>query len=41
MTGNLFHDLRYGVGKLLYASPVYRYTLLGRAPSELAIAPPD
>jgi uncharacterized heparinase superfamily protein len=41
VTGNLFHDLRYGVGKLLYASPVYRYTLIGRAPSELAIAPPD
>ena len=41
MTGNVFQDLRYGVGKLLYASPVYRYTLIGRAPSELAVVPPD
>ena len=41
MTGNVFRDLRYGVGKLLYASPVYRYTLIGRAPNELAIVPPD
>ena len=41
MSGNVFQDLRYGVGKLLYASPVYRYTLIGRAPNELAIVPPD
>ena len=41
MSGNVFQDLRYGVGKLLYASPVYRYTLIGRAPHELAVVPPD
>lgn len=41
MSGNVFQDLRYGVGKLLYASPVYRYTLIGRAPNELTIVPPD
>ncbi|MBS28062.1 MAG: hypothetical protein CL566_03940 [Alphaproteobacteria bacterium] len=41
MSGNVFQDLRYGVGKLFYASPVYRYTLIGRAPSDLAIVPPD
>ena len=41
MSGNVFQDLRYGVGKLLYASPVYRYTLIGRAPNELAIVLAD
>lgn len=41
MSVNVFQDLRYGVGKLLYASPVYRYTLIGRAPNELTIVPPD
>ena len=41
MSGNVFQDLRYGIGKLLYASPVYRYTLIGRAPHELAVVPPD
>ncbi len=41
MSGNVFQELRYGVGKLLYASPVYRYTLIGRAPNELTIVPPD
>ncbi|MBN42901.1 MAG: hypothetical protein CL573_05365 [Alphaproteobacteria bacterium] len=29
------------MGKLLYASPVYSYTLIGRAPNELVIVPPD
>ncbi len=41
MTGNVLRDLRYGVGKLFYASPVYRYTLIGRAPADLAVVPPD
>lgn len=41
MTGNAFRDLRYGMGKLFYASPVYRYTLIGRAPADLAFVPPD
>ncbi|MBO6783265.1 MAG: heparinase II/III family protein [Alphaproteobacteria bacterium] len=41
MSGNMFHDLRYGMGKLLYASPIYRYTLVGRTPAELAAIPPD
>jgi uncharacterized heparinase superfamily protein len=41
MSGGVFRDLRYGVGKLLYATPVYRYTLIGRAPADMAIVPPD
>ena len=41
MSGNVFQELRYGVGKLIYATPIYRYTLVGRAPSELAVVPPD
>ena len=41
MSGNPFQDFRYGVGKLLYATPIYRYTLVGRAPTELAVVPPD
>lgn len=41
MSGNPFQDFRYGVGKLLYATPIYRYTLVGRAPAELAVVPPD
>ena len=35
------HHWRYNVSKLLYASPVHRYTLLTRAPRDLALAPPD
>ena len=31
----------YNVSKLLYATPVYRYTLLSRAPRDLALVPPD
>lgn len=41
MSGNLFQDLRYGMGKLLYASPIYRYTLVARTPADLATIPPD
>ena len=41
MSGNLFQDFRYGMGKLLYATPIYRYTLVGRSPEELAVVPPD
>lgn len=41
MSGNVFQEFRYGVGKLLYAIPIYRYTLVGRAPTELAVVPPD
>jgi uncharacterized heparinase superfamily protein len=41
LSSNLFHDFRYGMGKLLYATPIYRYTLVGRAPEELALVPPD
>lgn len=41
MSGNVFQEFRYGVGKLLYATPIYRYTLVGRAPTELAVVPPD
>lgn len=41
MSGNVFQEFRYGVGKLLYATPIYRYTLVGRAPTELVVVPPD
>lgn len=41
MSGGILSDFRYGVGKLLYGSPVYRYTLIARAPGTLAIVPPD
>ncbi len=35
------HHWHYNASKLLYASPVYRFTLLGRAPRDLALVPPD
>lgn len=38
---NALQELRYGVGKLLYGSSVYRYTLLGRTPPGLYLVPPD
>lgn len=41
LSGNAFQDLRYGMRKLLYATPLYRYTLVGRAPQDLAVVPPD
>ena len=41
MSGNLFQDFRYGMGKLLYATPLYRYTLVARTPADLAAIPPD
>ena len=41
MSGNALQDLRYSIGKLLYATPLYHYTLLGRAPNEMAVVPPD
>jgi len=41
MSGNLFNDLRYGIGKLFYATPLYRYTLVARTPADLATIPPD
>ena len=34
-------DWRYGVGKLLYASPGYRLTLIGSTPAGLNLVPPD
>lgn len=34
-------DWRYGVGKLLYASPGYGLTLIGRTPQGLTMVPPD
>jgi uncharacterized heparinase superfamily protein len=37
----LLHNWHYNVSKLLYATPVYRYTLLGRAPREMTLVPPD
>jgi uncharacterized heparinase superfamily protein len=41
MSVALLHDWHYNVSKLLYASPVYRYTLLARAPRDLSLVPPD
>ena len=41
MSVTLLHNWHYNVSKLLYASPVYRFTLLGRAPRDLALVPPD
>jgi uncharacterized heparinase superfamily protein len=41
VSGNVLQDLRYSMGKLLYATPLYHYTLLGRAPQEMAVVPPD
>ncbi len=41
MSFGALHNWRYAVSKLLYASPVYRYTLIGRAPQDLALVPPD
>ncbi len=35
------HSWRYNVSKLLYGSPVYRYTLVSRAPRDLVLVPPD
>lgn len=32
---------RYGMGKLLYGTSVYRYTLISRTPPGLIMAPPD
>lgn len=37
----LLHNWHYNFSKLLYASPVYRYTLLSRAPRDLILVPPD
>ncbi len=41
MSVALLHNWRYNVSKLLYATPVYRYTLVSRAPRDLALVPPD
>ncbi len=41
MSVTLLHDWHYNVSKLLYATPVYRYTLLSRAPRDLIRVPPD
>jgi uncharacterized heparinase superfamily protein len=41
MSGNRLNDLRYGISKLFYATPLYRYTLVGRTPADLATIPPD
>ncbi|MDE0780027.1 MAG: heparinase II/III family protein [Alphaproteobacteria bacterium] len=41
MSGTAFQGLCYGVGKLLYATPLYRYTLIGRVPNEMVVVPPD
>ena len=41
MSVTVLHNWRYSVGKLLYATPVYRYTLLSRAPRDLIMVPPD
>ncbi len=40
-SGLAFSDLRYSVGKLIFASPLYRYTLAGRTPPDLYSLPPD
>lgn len=41
MSFSALQSWRYAVSKLFYASPVYRYTLIARAPQELALVPPD
>ena len=35
------NNWHYNVSKLFYATPVYRYTLVGRAPRDLVLVPPD
>lgn len=41
MSITLLHNWHYNVSKLFYATPVYRYTLLARAPRDLSRVPPD
>ena len=41
MSAALLYDWHYNVSKLLYATPVYRYTLLSRVPRDLILVPPD
>jgi len=41
MSAALLHNWHYNVSKLLYATPVYRYTLFSRAPRDLVLVPPD
>jgi uncharacterized heparinase superfamily protein len=41
MSTALLHNWHYNVSKLLYATPVYRYTLFSRAPRDLVLVPPD
>ncbi len=41
MGAQAMHDWRYGVGKVLFGTSVYRYTLLGRTPPGLYLVPPD
>ena len=40
MTGRVSQNWRYGVGTLIYASPLYRLTLIARTPDALALVPP-
>lgn len=41
MSVALLHNWHYSVSKLLYATPVYRYTLISRTPRDLILVPPD
>lgn len=41
MSGKAGQNWRYGVGTLIYASPLYRLTLIGRTPEALTLVPPD
>ncbi len=41
MSVALLHNWHYSVSKLLYATPVYRYTLISRTPRDLTLVPPD
>lgn len=41
MSAQPVRDWRYGVGKVLFGTSVYRYTLLGRTPPGLYLVPPD
>ena len=41
MSAHVLADWRYGASRLLFATPIYRFTLNGRAPGELHAVPPD
>lgn len=41
MGNGALRNWRYGAGTLIYASPLYRLSLIGRSPDALSLVPPD